>query len=170
MSTKVSESVRREIKDFLYDEADLLDRGEFEQWLELFTEDATYRMPLRVTHDKAHRDEEFDDNFGHFDETKEMLAMRVKRLGTRSAWAEDPPSRTRHFVSNLRVSSLAADEVSAKTNLLLYRNRGDSPQHDILSAQRVDQLRKTAEGWRLCSRVIYLDQATLGTLNLSIFL
>ena len=163
--------LRQEIEDFLYLEAELLDRCAFEQWLQLFTEDASYRMPVRTTHERRLQDREFDESFGHFDETREMLGMRVRRLSSRTAWAEDPPSRTRHFVTNLRIrATTKSDEILATTNLLVYRNRGDSPQHDLLSAERHDLLRRTESGWKISERRIYLDQATLGTLNLSIFL
>lgn len=165
-----AESMRREIEEFLYLEADLLDRGEFDLWLGLFTDDAIYQMPVRTTHDKNQCDHEFSNAAYHFNETKEMLDMRIRRLGTKTAWAESPPSRTRHFVSNLRIARLDDQIVKAYTNLLLYRNRGDSPEYDLLSAQREDQLIKKPDGWRLTQRLVFLDQATIGTLNLSVFL
>ena len=39
------------------------------------------------------------------DETKATLAGRIARLDTGMAWAEDPPSRTRHLVSNVEVKA-----------------------------------------------------------------
>ncbi|HIG78566.1 MAG TPA: hypothetical protein EYQ47_00865 [Cycloclasticus sp.] len=72
--------------------------NQHQQWLELWDGQASYRMPVRVTHTKRQRDLEFQENFGHFDKTKEMIGMRIKRLGTSITWAENPPSRTRHFV------------------------------------------------------------------------
>jgi len=168
---RMDAATERAIRAFLYKEAELLDNREFEQWLQLWTEDAVYRMPVRVTRDRRDSVGEFLDDFAHFDETREMLEMRVRRLGTHAAWAEEPPSRTRHFVSNVRVSrSATGPEYLVRANLLLYRNRGDSPHHDLLSAERHDRLVMEAGGWRIRERVIYLDQATLGTLNLSIFL
>lgn len=164
-------TTERAIRAFLYKEAELLDNREFEQWLQLWTEDAAYRMPVRVTRDRRESVGEFLEDFAHFDETREMLEMRVRRLGTRAAWAEEPPSRTRHFVSNVRVSrSQTESEYLVRANLLLYRNRGDSPHHDLLSAERHDRLVLETGGWRIRERIIYLDQTTLGTLNLSIFL
>ena len=166
----INESLFREIEAFIYHEAELLDTHQHADWLELWDEQASYRMPVRVTHTKRQRDLEFQENFGHFDETKEMLSMRIKRLDTSTAWAEDPPSRTRHFVTNLRIKSLANEQYELKTNLMLYRNRSDSAEHDILSAERLDIVHKVSGEWRLLKRTIYMDQSTLGTLNLSIFL
>ena len=53
---------------------------------------------------------------------------------------------------------------------MLYRNRLDDAGHDLLSAERHDVIHQVGGEWRLLKRTIYMDQATLGTLNLSIFL
>lgn len=166
----INESLFREIEAFMYHEAELLDTHQHADWLELWDEQGRYRMPVRVTHTKRLQKDEFQEDFGHFDETKEMLGMRIKRLSTSTAWAEDPPSRTRHFVSNLRIKALDNERYQIKTNLMLYRNRSDSANHDLLSAERHDTLHKVNGEWKMLERVIYIDQATLGTLNLSIFL
>jgi len=162
--------VRQEIDSYLFREAQLLDSGRFEDWLETLTEDVVYRMPLRVTRERRSANE-FAGEMAHFDESRASLEMRVKRLGTRQAWAETPPSRTRHFVSNVRSwHGDCDDEFLVYSNLLLYRNRGDSPDHDLLSAERRDQLRRVDGELKLAVRTILLDQSTLGTLNLSVFL
>ena len=88
--------------EFLYREAELLDSGRFSQWLGQMTEDITYRMPMRVNRsrkvapDYSQETEFFSENFA-------SLRLRVERLGTEFAWAEIPPSRTRHLVTNVRV-------------------------------------------------------------------
>ncbi|PHS72905.1 MAG: aromatic-ring-hydroxylating dioxygenase subunit beta [Cycloclasticus sp.] len=84
--------------------------------------------------------------------------------------AEDPQSRTRHFVTNLRVTALDNEQYQLKTNLMLYRNRSDDAGHDLLSAERHDVIHQVNGEWRMLKRTIYIDQATLGTLNFSIFL
>ena len=78
--------------------------------------------------------------------------------------------RTRHFVSNVRARELDAGQTEVRSNLLLYRNRGSDPGHDLLSGERIDALRRQDGGWRLARRRVLLDQATLGTKNLGIFL
>ena len=166
----IDNQIFREIEAFLFYEAEMLDTQQFDTWLSLWTDDASYRMPVRVTHDKRQAEEEFVTHFGHFDETREMLEIRVRRLSTKTAWAENPPSRTRHFVSNIRVVAEGNSVFSVRNNLLLYRNRGDSAEHDLLSAERHDVLRKVEDKWQISERCIYLDQSTLGTMNLSIFL
>ena len=166
----VAEEVRREVRDFLLLEAELLDDGRFRDWLNLLAADIDYRMPVRVTRERG-AGPGFATDAWHFAEDRHRLEMRVHRLETGAAWAEDPPSRTRHFISNIRVTAGETDlEVRAKSNLLLYRTRGDVPAHDLLSAERHDLLRREVGGWKLARRVILLDQTTVTTHNFSVFL
>ncbi len=159
-----------EVAGFLYAEAACLDDRDFTGWLALMTDDVTYRMPVRATRMRLGGDE-FIQDMAHYDETRETLTMRVQRLGTPYAWAEDPPSRTRHFVTNVRVQpGESAGEYAVRSNVLVYRNRGDSPAYDLLSAERHDRLRRVAGQLRLAARVVRIDQSTLGTLNLAIFI
>ncbi len=159
-----------EVYSFLMHEAELLDERRERDWLNLFTEDAEYLMPVRVNRERA-EGEGFSEEAYYFEETRGSLELRVRRLETEYAWAEDPPSRTRHFVTNVRVAEGdEEDEVAVRSNLLLYRSRGSDPRHDLISAERKDVLRKEDGRWRLRKRVILLDHHVLETHNLSVFL
>ena len=93
--------VHQAAHQFLVEEAALLDAADYAGWLTLLCEDIRYLMPVRVT---TARGAGFDSLAGmaHFDENMYALRKRVERLATDHAWTEDPPSRTRHFVSNVR--------------------------------------------------------------------
>jgi len=159
-----------EVYSFLMHEAELLDERRERDWLDLFTDDAEYLMPVRVNRERGEGDG-FSKEAYYFEETPGSLELRVRRLETEYAWAEDPPSRTRHFVTNVRVApGEEDDEVAVRSNLLLYRSRGSVPHHDLLSAERRDVLRKEEGQWKLKKRVILLDHSVLETHNLSIFL
>jgi 3-phenylpropionate/cinnamic acid dioxygenase small subunit len=155
----------------LFEEAELLDTGRFEEWLDQFTEDAVYQVPVRTTRERAAADCEVSSEMFHLNESLHSLKVRVARLRTEFAWAEDPPSRTRHVVSNVRVRPAEQpDEVEARSYLLVYRNRGADAGHDLLSGEREDLLRRVDGRWRIARRRVVLDQSTLGTKNLAIFL
>ncbi|CAM3483567.1 aromatic-ring-hydroxylating dioxygenase subunit beta [Hydrogenibacillus schlegelii] len=156
-----------EILNFLHHEAHLLDAGKFNAWLELLTDDIRYRVPVRVTREREHGPG-IIDHMSHYEEDRYSLEMRIKRLETEAAWAEDPPSRTRHFVTNVRVEPIDDRHVRVYSNLLLFRSRGDSPNFDLLSAERVDVLRRTDGGWKLAAREVVLDVSTVPTHNLAI--
>jgi ethylbenzene dioxygenase subunit beta len=170
MMLETSPETYWEVYSFLMREAELLDERREREWLELFTDDAEYLMPVRVNRERVEGNGFSEDAF-YFEETRGSLELRVRRLETEYAWAEDPPSRTRHFVTNVRVAEgEEEDEVAVRSNLLLYRSRGSVPHHDLLSAERKDVLRKEDGQWKLRRRVILLDHAVLMTHNLSVFL
>ena len=161
--------LEREIGEFFYREAELLDSNRLEEWLELLTEDIGYEMPVRLTRERGQPD--VSSQMGHFSEDRRSLELRVKRLGTDFGWAENPPSRTRRFISNIRVENTSnPNEVKARSYFLLYRSRGSSTEVDLISGERQDLLRKLDGRWKLASRLIIVDQTVLGTRNLAIFL
>ncbi len=120
---------------FLVEEAALLDAADYAGWLNLLCEDIRYLMPVRVT---TARGAGFDSlaDMGHFDEDIYALRKRVQRLATDHAWTEDPPSRTRHFVTNVRTFRHQAGELRVESALLLFRSRGDTRVPDLVSAGR----------------------------------
>jgi len=154
---------------FLVEEAALLDAADYAGWLELLCEDIRYVMPVRVTTARGAGFGSLSD-MAHFDEDLYALRKRVQRLGTDHAWTEDPPSRTRHFVTNVRTFRAAPGELSVQSALLLFRSRGDTREADLLSAGRADLLRETAAGLRLARREITVDESVLRTQNLAVFL
>ena len=161
-----------EVQDFLIHEARLLDERLFEEWLNLFTDDAVYWMPERVnawnSNDPADSVSKPGD-LSLFEETKETLRTRVARLGTGMAWAEVPPSRTRHLVTNVEVNPAEAEsELNVRSNFLVYRTQLEHSQ-DVFVGMRDDLLRKVSGQWKIARRTIILDQAVLSSSNLSVF-
>ena len=102
---RVDVELQHEIEQFCYHEAALLDEREYDDWLELFAEDIHYWMPTRYNRLRREMHREFSaSNETHFfDEDYDSLRRRIVRLETGMAWAEDPPSRTRHLFTNIRV-------------------------------------------------------------------
>jgi phthalate 3,4-dioxygenase subunit beta len=154
---------------FLVEEAALLDAADYAGWLDLLCEDIRYVMPVRVT---TARGAGFDSlaGMGHFDEDAYALRKRVQRLATDHAWTEDPPSRTRHFITNVRTFRDEPGELRVESALLLFRSRGDTREPSLISAGRADLLRETPEGLRLARREITVDESVLRTQNLAVFL
>lgn len=168
MKTKVDASQSRSVEEFLYKEAENLDDRNFEEWLNMLSDDVEYIIPVRVTQEDS-TENEFADS-SHIHDNKFRLKQRIDRLKTEFAWAEEPPSRTRHHVSNVRISPAESEEeVRVKSNLLLYRNRGDASDFEIMSGEREDRLRNENGEWKLLKRIVYLDQTSLSMNNLSVF-
>lgn len=162
-----------EIVEWYDDEATELDSGHTMQWVQgRIAQDVLYRLPVRQNRLRDDALDQFSDGMFHYDENYTTLFMKVMRLSTTaSPWAENPVSRTRRFVTNLKVHRTdVADEVSATSSLLVTRSRYTEPVPLILSGERRDVLRRTDEGWKLVQRYILVDQSTLGYPNLAIFL
>jgi 3-phenylpropionate/cinnamic acid dioxygenase small subunit len=173
----------REVEQFLYREARLLDSRRFHEWLDLFTDDVRYWMaarsnrypksskaisildPERYAEDDRGREAEL----AILDETKQTLSGRVARLETGMAWAEDPPSRTRHMVSNIEIEPGETDtEITVYSNFIVYRSRAESEQ-DFYVGAREDRLRRVGGEWKIAHRKLTLDQNVLSAKNVSVF-
>ncbi|MFD1238064.1 aromatic-ring-hydroxylating dioxygenase subunit beta [Pseudonocardia benzenivorans] len=168
----VSWETERLVVDFLLGEAELLDSMRFDDWLGVLAPDIRYRVPVRTTRPPG-QDSEFSTVAHHFDDDLSILRMRVARLNTGDAWAEVPPSRTRHFLTNFRVrpDTEHAAEFHVTSNLLLTRTRGDEATWEMLAGARHDRVRpRTAGGFELAERTVLLDTTTLTTYNLAFFL
>lgn len=155
---------------FLVDEAYLLDAQRYEEWLDTLTDDIRYLMPVRVT---TALGAGFDTAPGmaHFDEDKYSLGRRVARFRTEHAWTEDPPSRLRHFITNVRTfADTGADELLVQSAELLFRSRGDVNEPALVSCGREDVLRRDDDRWRLARRTIAVDESVLRMQNLAVFL
>lgn len=160
-------ALQHEIEQFLYREARLLDERKFNEWLELFTDDIRYWMPVLSTVERGSREVATGREMAHFDDNRGTLTLRVKRLYTGSAHAEEPQSRTRHFVANVEVVEDGA-ELTVHSNFIVYRTRLETDQ-DWFVGKREDRLRKTDKGWRIAKRLMQLDQTVINAKNLSVF-
>ncbi|NQD67100.1 hypothetical protein HP456_14385, partial [Bacillus haikouensis] len=101
-----------ELEQWLYTEAQLLDDIDFDDWFNLMHSSLRYQMPVRVNKEGVERPDYSTDMFT-FNDDIELLKLRVDRLKTDYAWAEIPPSRTRRFVSNVRIKEFVEGEKAA---------------------------------------------------------
>jgi 3-phenylpropionate/cinnamic acid dioxygenase small subunit len=160
-----------DLNQFYIREAWLLDERRFKEWLDLFTDDVLYFMPRRknVLRGEAHRELTPLGDLAILEEDRRYLEMRVARLDTGMAWAEEPPSRTRHLIGNLEAAPLEGGEVQARTAFLVYRSHLET-DHQLLSGYREDVLRRVNGEWKVARRTIVLDANVLLDKNLSVFL
>lgn len=165
----------REIEDFLCEEIEILDDRKFERWLEFFSEDVRYWMPMRKN--MAFRDQERDitgsTDIAWIDDDKVSLTKRVKQILTGIHWAEEPLSRVSHLISNIRIQRDLTEvpegsEIEVKSNFLLHRNRLET-ETDFLAGRRIDVLRRSGSSFLIVNRKIIIDQSVLLAKNLTFF-
>ncbi|MGE4411395.1 MAG: 3-phenylpropionate/cinnamic acid dioxygenase subunit beta [Sphingobium sp.] len=167
----VDAQLHYEIADFLYQEAELLDDWRFRDWLELIAEDMFYFM--RSTTNAQTRDRRRSvqpPTTWIFNDNKFQLERRVARLETGMAWAEEPPSRTRHFIGNLRIHPAAdGDGYEARGNYMLYRAQKERDETSYVG-KRIDHVRRADNGfgWEIYRRELTLEQVVITSHNLSV--
>ena len=170
--SKVDLALYHDISQFMYAEAQLLDDWNFRGWLDLLSEDILYTMKTTTNAQTRDRRKSISPpSTWIFNDSKHVLERRVAKLETGMSWSEEPPSRTRHLITNIRVQPTdQPDEYVVFTNYLLYRSQKET---DVLiyAGKRHDILRRTDEGygWLIAKRDITLDQATITSHNITVF-
>lgn len=155
------------VEQFYFYEASLLDEHRYSDWIELFSKDVRYWAPARLTREGA-PDETGDGELCLFEDDYGSLELRVESFQVKSAWAEIPPSRTRHLISNVQVTPVSADQVSATSSFLTFRSRLESVEHFFVG-RRHDQLDRLGDDrWRIRERKILFDHSSFMTDNISI--
>ena len=154
IGVKFDVALRLEVEDFLYQEAALLDEWRLDEWAALFTEDTRYIVP---TTDLPEGDPEKDLVF--IDDDIIRLRARVVRLNSRHAHREYPWSRTRRFITNVRITDVSGDEVSVTGSALVYRIR--QRQTDPYVGRFYYKLIRAEGSWKIRFRRFELDQEAL---------
>lgn len=169
--------LKREIEEFLYDEAELLDQREFKAWIDTLAEDIVYFMPMTFNvkfGEHARREKtRLEGEMSWFNEGKWTLNKRVEQILTGVHWAEEPLSRVCRLVSNVQLTSVETNaggelEVGVRSRFLIYQNRCQYEQYFFVG-DRSDVIRQTADGWKLARREINIHQNVLLAKNLTIF-
>ena len=136
------------VEQFLYYEALLLDTQQFEAWLELFTDDATYWVPL----ERNQKDPLETSSIIHDDRT--LLALRVKQARHPRAHARQPLARTVHQVGNVMVSDEKAAEITVTSTLQLIEFRAEKQR--LYGALVQHRLRRAGETFRIAHKRVEL--------------
>lgn len=152
----------QDFEQLLYREARLLDRTEYEAWLELLSDRLHYFAPVRSN--VAHEDLDRPRLLAHFDDRKADLVTRVKRIRTGQAHAEEPATRVRRLISNVLLLESTDEDALIASSFLATVSRWDQPAR-VVSGGREDRWALEDGTWRLRQRRIVFDLTT--TANLS---
>jgi p-cumate 2,3-dioxygenase subunit beta len=154
MAEDAAAFTRGEIEEFLIYEAALLDEWRLEEWLTLMAPDARYLVPPLDAPDADYRDTLFliaDD--------RRTLASRVRQLLSGTTWAENPRSRTRRLITNVRL--LAADNSEARVTASFAVWRFQHEQSDVYVGRYLNVLVRGPSGLLFRERRAVLDLETL---------
>lgn len=160
-----------EIEQFLYREARLLDAEQYDEWLLMLTDDIYYFMPANMNYFR--RDSSIDPavkRVALYEEDLASIKRRIKRFHTGQAWAEDPPTRHCHVITNIQVELTDnADEYRVYSAFVNHRSRNEQDE-DLMLGRREDLLRRVNGELKLARRKITTTQSTILAKNLSAYL
>ncbi len=165
-SKRVDSETNYRIEAFLYDEAALLDRRAYDDWFLLIAEEIQYEVHGRVVRD-AGADRTY---YPIITADYSMLARRAKQISTpKLTHAENPPSLTRRFISNVRSFSLPDGTLMSHCNFLIYRRRLETPDFDLYAGERTDFLIPNGVSFLIAKRQAALDHTSFtGSLSILI--
>lgn len=153
----VNWELKRELEDFLSREAHILDEHRLEDWLDLFTEDAEYLVPLReyLQGDVAPA--------GHptIKDDKQMLTVRVRKDATGFSHVETPVSMTCHLISNVVVEEGPDPDEVEVLSAFTVRQARKLRDEAWWAGRRRDRMRRVDGGWKIARREVHLDATVL---------
>jgi 3-phenylpropionate/cinnamic acid dioxygenase small subunit len=172
----VDPQLQHAVEQFYFAEAELLDDHRYGEWVELFTEEVRYWLPTRMTRTNRERDLEIagEDGSALIDDNLYYLKGRVRKVTSGLSWSEEPPSRTRRLITNIRVTPGHDGRLAVRCNFSVYRSRLERHE-DWFIGERFDVLRPanleaTGYPFAIAERRIVLEQTILLAPSLSIFL
>jgi 3-phenylpropionate/cinnamic acid dioxygenase small subunit len=133
--------VQREVEQFLYRQAELLDGKAWQAWIDLFTPDGVYWMPPEPSHTT------WDGMPAIFAEDKNLMTVRMKRILHPDAWSQRPLWETNHVVSNVILEKETADEIVVRSRFHMLELRRDDVRH--FAGRYRHTLKKTAAGYAI---------------------
>jgi 3-phenylpropionate/cinnamic acid dioxygenase small subunit len=145
------------LRDFLTEEAALLDDRDHRAWLGLLDEDFLYQVPVPLLREDPDLPRH-SDRAMLFEATKHVLAMKLGRVGLRHAWSDRPGGVLRHFLGSVRVFSTAQEGTwRVDTSVLATWSRGRD-EGALATADRQDLVTDLGAGrYRLLRRRVLLD-------------
>lgn len=167
----VGGGLHAELGAFLAHEAELLDSRRFKEWVDLVDPEFSYKVPVPLTPDNPERPS-YDEHAFITEESRQTLIehwfSRYEPEMWEMAWAENPPVRYRHFVTNVRVRETdQADLYDVRSNVIVSAVRQSNPTSH-LHAERFDTVSRGADGWRLQSRFAVIDESLLDFVQLRV--
>jgi 3-phenylpropionate/cinnamic acid dioxygenase small subunit len=115
--------VQREVEQFLYAQAELLDGKHWQAWIDLFDAQGVYWMPV------APEQTEWEGSPSIFAEDKLMMEIRKGRVSHPNAWSQAPMWETNHLVSHVALEAVTGTEIRVRSRFHMMELRRDSVRH-----------------------------------------
>jgi phthalate 3,4-dioxygenase subunit beta len=168
VSPRIREADYADCRDFLFNEAAILDARDYQKWLSLLAPEIQYRVTAGIV--RYASDEPRD--FLILDDRLIDIATRINQISNpKLTFAENPAPFIRRFVSNIRASRASTpDTFEVDSSLLMYRKDASVAQPYLISAGRHDLIRRAAGALQLVKRHVQVDQSVITSANFATFM
>lgn len=154
---------RSDIEDFLFLEADLLDRWELDEWLGLWQDNAEIAYQVAPTNEQDTATLEPSSTMFLIADNQFRLQQRIIRMQKKSFHAEYHQSRTRHMYGHVRILEQTRETVSFTFNAAVFRTKNDTTV--VYPSLNRAIAAKTADGLKLVKKRIELDMESLSRMG-----
>lgn len=159
---QVSDTLRVEIEQFLYQEARLLDTRKFDAWLDLWNPEGMYWVP-HLPDQTSPR-----DHISLFWEDATMREVRVRRITNSRNWSQQPPTRTARIVGNVMIDGTDQEgRLIVHSTLALTEWRNGLRQLSGLTTHKLES--QSGGGWKIYLKRVDLVNSTDTFANLEVF-
>jgi len=115
--------LQREVEQFLYRQAELLDAKQWQDWMDLFDAQGVYWMPVERSQT------EWEGSPSIFAEDKLMMEIRKGRISHPNAWSQAPMWETNHLVSHVSVEAVDGMQIQVRSRFHMMELRRDNVRH-----------------------------------------
>ena len=150
------------VTGLLYQEADYLDKGDLDAWIELYTQDATYWMPVSEAQTDPHT------HISLFFDDRVMMEIRRRNFGHKLAASMEYPIRCSHIIGNVCIEKESPSELTVRSNfqaVVFYKD-----QQTIYAGRYLHELTKIGERLKIKHKRVDLINADAEHGSLVIYL
>jgi 3-phenylpropionate/cinnamic acid dioxygenase small subunit len=115
--------LQREVEQFLFLQAELLDAKQWQAWMDLFDAQGVYWMPVERSQT------EWEGSPSIFAEDKLMMEIRKGRVTHPNAWSQAPMWETNHLVSHVAIESADDKQIQVRSRFHMMELRRDTVRH-----------------------------------------
>jgi 3-phenylpropionate/cinnamic acid dioxygenase small subunit len=148
---------------FLYREALLLDEGDYDAWLDLFTHDAVFWMPAWRNESEQTNDPDSELSLIYY-QGRSNLEDRVKRIRSGLSVASKVRLRVMHAISNVMVTAQAPGTATVSSCFIVNLVDVRIGRTHAFFGRYEHGLVETEDGWRISRKLIRLLNDVVPTL------
>ena len=154
----------RELEQFLFHEARLLDEQRWKEWGDLFVDDGEYWVPATPGQEDPH------NHISLMYETDLLRAVRIKRFRHPNAFSLKPMPRSSHIISNVMLDEFDEVEgvcqVTSRFIMLHYRRE----EQDTLGGSYTHKLQMDNDNFKIVSKRVDLVNCDAPMGNILVYL